>query len=422
LLWRLPPERQQETCKEVPEMKYAVGLVAIQNLLLSAATIPFQGSVAGTIEILSPGPVIENRATGATTLRPFGVGDYVKHGFMDFGALNPDGSGTGTGTFTIDFGAGNSFAGTYIETAFPPSPAGMVVFSHVYTISGGTGMFAGASGTASHPPALTSLDNLAFSFVLSGVVSAPLLQPVPEPSTLLAGIVAIAFVLLRRVNVRGKLAPGLAHNALGFGTRSLLPVLVVLCCAHAESVELPVAVSDHAGVPPQVMATAKHHYEAVLGRAGIEVRWEQVEAGTRSIRVDGAALVMHIISGEQAKCMRRSSRCLGLALKSPVGRSVGLAIVFYDGVTQQRDASLPLVLGHVMAHETGHLLLGRRHSVDGLMKAEWSSTIRDRVGQGRGGFTPDEARNMRRNLTTEQLQTPHSELLLRPSFCPDTVL
>ena len=222
-------------------MNYAVGLVAIQNLLLSAATIPFQGSVAGTIEILSPGPVIENRATGATTLTPFGVGDYVKHGFMDFGALNPDGSGTGTGTFTIDFGAGNSFAGTYIETAFPPSPAGTVVFSHVYTISGGTGIFAGASGTASHPPALTSLDNLAFSFVLSGVVSAPLLQPVPEPSTLLAGIAAIAFVLLRCVDVRGKLAVSRAHNALGFGTGSVRPIWRVVM---AVVVPFQIAASD----------------------------------------------------------------------------------------------------------------------------------------------------------------------------------
>jgi hypothetical protein len=202
-----------------------------------------------------------------------------------------------------------------------------------------------------------------------------------------------------------------------------LPVLLAtLCCAPAESVELAVVVSDHAGVPPQLVTAAKHHYEAVLGRAGIDVRWEQAEVGTLRVRVDGAALVIHIISGEQAKCMRRTSRCLGLALKSPLGQSVGLAVVFYDSVAKQRDASLALMLGHVMAHETGHLLLGGRHSVDGVMKGEWTRKNFDQFGQGRGGFTPEEASTMRRDLTAKQLQLSQSDLILLPSLCPDRQL
>ena len=62
--------------------KAALWPLAVQTVI--AATIPFEGLVAGNISVLSPGPVIENSATGVANLLPFGSGEYVKHGFMDF--------------------------------------------------------------------------------------------------------------------------------------------------------------------------------------------------------------------------------------------------------------------------------------------------------------------------------------------------
>jgi hypothetical protein len=52
------------------------------------------------------------------------------------------------------------------------------------------------------------------------------------------------------------------------------------------------------------------------------------------------------------------------------------AMVFCDRIERFRESSkidLPTLLGHAMAHEIGHVLLGTtEHSTDGIMKARWS--------------------------------------------------
>lgn len=175
-------------------MKYQLTLFLLALQAATAAMVSFEGSVTGTITVLSAGPVVENSASGVAQLIPFGVGEYVKHGFMDFTDLNPNGSGTGTGTFRITFAGDDSFSGTYVETAFPPTEDGGVVFSHEYTITAGTGMFAGASGHASHSPVTTYLTDPQFTLSMTGVISGPLLQPVPEPHTAVPMLAALALI------------------------------------------------------------------------------------------------------------------------------------------------------------------------------------------------------------------------------------
>lgn len=56
------------------------------------------------------------------------------------------------GRFTFDFGGGNTFFGTYVGTLAgippPPPPPGTVLnVSFTYTLTGGTGIFVGASGS-----------------------------------------------------------------------------------------------------------------------------------------------------------------------------------------------------------------------------------------------------------------------------------
>ena len=136
-------------------MKSQLALFLLAAHPATAAMVSFEGSVTGTIVFLSAGPRIENAASGVAELFPFGTGEYTKHGYLDFGDLNPDGSG--------------------------PGQDGGIVFSHEYTLSGGTGSFAGASGPASHAPVRTFLTDPAFRFQITGVVSGPTVQAIPEP-------------------------------------------------------------------------------------------------------------------------------------------------------------------------------------------------------------------------------------------------
>lgn len=85
------------------------------------------------------------------------------------------------------------------------------------------------------------------------------------------------------------------------------------------------------------------------------------------------------------------------------GAGIGrLASVYPDRVARHAAwaaMSLPALLGRVIAHEVGHLLLGTRHSRDGLMRARWS--IPDLLSQRSRrawGFSLEEAAAMRRAL------------------------
>ena len=72
----------------------------------------------------------------------------------------------------------------------------------------------------------------------------------------------------------------------------------------------------------------------------------------------------------------------------------GITNVFDDRVVEvsTRWGLFPAeVLGHAMAHELGHLLLGTGHSSQGLMKGSWTSLDLQLASRGKLRFSPDQA-------------------------------
>jgi hypothetical protein len=92
---------------------------------------------------------------------------------------------------------------------------------------------------------------------------------------------------------------------------------------------------------------------------------------------------------------------LAYAFPPDSGSFASNAGVLYDRV-QQLDsgrASDTILLGHAIAHELGHLLLGHgRHSVTGIMKADWDSRDLEAAGQGRLAFHSEERRHIQANV------------------------
>ena len=73
-----------------------------------------------------------------------------------------------------------------------------------------------------------------------------------------------------------------------------------------------------------------------------------------------------------------------------------MAVIFYDRVEELANAKVAgagQILGHAVAHEIGHLLLGTIiHSSTGLMSSPWS---REDLKFARLLFTHQEAKKMR---------------------------
>ena len=92
---------------------------------------------------------------------------------------------------------------------------------------------------------------------------------------------------------------------------------------------------------------------------------------------------------------------LGYALPdAEVGVS---AMIFFDRIEQFRasgEVDLPTLLGHAMAHEIGHVLLGTtEHSTAGIMKARWSKADFQGAGLKVMNFTTMQREEISRHRT-----------------------
>jgi hypothetical protein len=181
---------------------------------------------------------------------------------------------------------------------------------------------------------------------------------------------------------------------------------------------LRVRVDDHAAIPEGILTLAKAVVARIYSKAGVGLVW----AGPSVVTPDPhgepdpfqqrdsvPTFRIIIVPDSLAERVDADSKALGLATGNE--RQPGhLAYVFYDRV---RNLSVRYedhrggVLGHVIAHEIGHLLLPRgTHSETGLMRADWSRDDLEHVVHGTLLFTPWEAALIRKRLAQATSRTP----------------
>jgi hypothetical protein len=121
--------------------------------------------------------------------------DELTFGSWGPGVFAPVSGGGGHFTYSFSGGA-NTLTGTNALTFQAPTGPGHQTLTAVYTITGGTGLFAGASGIVNETDTAVANPNGTASLTMSGSgqVSA---AAIPEPSTgwlLIAGLPAFATV------------------------------------------------------------------------------------------------------------------------------------------------------------------------------------------------------------------------------------
>jgi hypothetical protein len=82
------------------------------------------------------------------------------------------------------------------------------------------------------------------------------------------------------------------------------------------------------------------------------------------------------------------------------------------------NVALADILGNVMAHELGHLLLGSSsHAGMGIMRAHWQGEELRRLSRGSLSFTNEQADHMRGKLiATQPERSTQMETSMRSSF------
>ena len=136
----------------------------------------------------------------------------------------------------------------------------------------------------------------------------------------------------------------------------------------------------------------------LAGRAGAPApTWSGLEDSDCARAEWPTHLAIRLVS----RSVRSTGEVFGVAFLSAEGTGC-YSDVFYERALELHadwNVGLSDILGSVMAHELGHLLLGSNsHSGAGIMRAHWQGEELHRLSRGNLGFSSDQASHMRGKL------------------------
>jgi hypothetical protein len=165
-------------------------------------------------------------------------------------------------------------------------------------------------------------------------------------------------------------------------------------------------VYQYADISPEVLAKAESRAEGIFQQIDLTIVWVDFRRQPHSSsqqeqdELDSTDAVLRIAPRSRAALQ---SSALGEALPCQLGKDACIANVFMNRVEEQTNVEkigVDQMLGHAIAHEIGHLLLGSNsHNSSGLMKAKWGPQDMKSAAKGNLLFTPKQARRMRANLS-----------------------
>jgi hypothetical protein len=178
---------------------------------------------------------------------------------------------------------------------------------------------------------------------------------------------------------------------------------------EADPKTLILSVFNDASVPTEILAQGEARAAHILAQAGIQVEWLNCAAGDSHVpdQFEQPSLCSRIGYPSHlsvrivltAQSVRED--IFGEAFTGSEGR--GTYVKLYYAHLAEPNAHLILgegeLLGCVIAHEVGHLLLGTdSHSREGIMRGRWEDTQLRQAGKGNLQFTPSQAAFMRECL------------------------
>jgi hypothetical protein len=183
-------------------------------------------------------------------------------------------------------------------------------------------------------------------------------------------------------------------------------VLMLLPLVPSSSAQtLKISVFNDAKVAPGMLASAEASASRVFHQAGLETEWVDCPASPNGASANTRCAAVEFPKHLHVRILPRS--------RTLTGSTLGISFLgadetgCYSDVFLEPIASLSLnsgetmgvALGHVMAHEIAHLLLGSRsHASAGIMRGQWQGKELLAASRGRLLFTREESRTMRTKL------------------------
>jgi hypothetical protein len=181
-------------------------------------------------------------------------------------------------------------------------------------------------------------------------------------------------------------------------------------CLGAKSVAPPsgmtISVYNDANVPADAMASAEATAGRIFRLAGLEVRWilctPSADPAPTAAACSEVAFPSHLHVRILPRSRNLTSSTFGVSYLSVDGTGC-YSDIFFARIMNLHSSSgqdTGAILGHVMAHEIAHLLMGMNaHSSFGIMRAQWQKEELLKASKGELLFTDDESQLMRQRLS-----------------------
>jgi hypothetical protein len=188
----------------------------------------------------------------------------------------------------------------------------------------------------------------------------------------------------------------------------------------APELAVTVRVYNYAQPSSTLLAEAEHEAGRIFAEAGLKTVWLDCMPAHSGLlpqapcqdAIEATDIRLRILTLPVRNSLQDTA--LGFAV-APV-----LATVYYESVLalakyDDREFEGSIVLGCAIAHEIGHLLLGsNRHSLTGVMRAQWERKQIRQALMGAMLFTPDQARLM-------QAETQKRMTLMKETHRPSRI-
>jgi hypothetical protein len=209
---------------------------------------------------------------------------------------------------------------------------------------------------------------------------------------------------------------GLATGIAGVGHTATTP-------PPETALAITIHVRNYAGVAAHTLEDAERAATAIFRKAGVEIAWDEMSLPAEHLPATPSKraaftlgdIRLNIVPEMLVGRSRLPNNALGLAPGTGANRDT--IYVFDDNVQSlfwkvlnahlmgniDVNISRGLILGHVIAHEVGHLLLDQElHSVRGIMRGQWSfADLRD-MARGLLNFTPQQAERMQDDIRSRE--------------------
>lgn len=186
----------------------------------------------------------------------------------------------------------------------------------------------------------------------------------------------------------------------------------------SAAVRVVVRVQNYAGVPQQELQAAEAEAQRILGRAGVIADWTECSPRDTSPSppcerpLSSNEFNLRLLPEAMARGFAQRDTVYGYAVPCERRARTCYAYVFDARIeaTSEHTISHAALLGHVAAHELGHLLLyDVHHSATGIMTARWGEDELRAAARGDLLFFPAQAKRMRADLLARDLLAAAAE-------------